>query len=152
MRISSRAQAILRFTSCRIVHRKNNAQASRTIVVIIFSSLSLWNEQSQVYQLDFGGRVTLESAKNFQIEFKDKQVSESLKNCALLIVYHFEGHSIRSHRKQLLHARFRMALFAPASFRGRACKHHSTSQMRYSLLLSYFSALRKNITTKTRLG
>ncbi|CAF1683297.1 unnamed protein product [Rotaria magnacalcarata] len=34
----------------------------------------LWNEQSQVYQLDFGGRVTLESAKNFQIEFKGKQV------------------------------------------------------------------------------
>jgi hypothetical protein len=25
-------------------------------------------------QLDFGGRVTLESAKNFQIEFKGKQV------------------------------------------------------------------------------
>ncbi len=37
-------------------------------------NLSLWNEQSQVYQLDFGGRVTLESAKNFQIEFKGKQV------------------------------------------------------------------------------
>jgi hypothetical protein len=36
--------------------------------------LRLWNEQSQVYQLDFGGRVTLESAKNFQIEFKGKQV------------------------------------------------------------------------------
>ncbi len=29
----------------------------------------------QVYQLDFGGRVTQESAKNFQIEYKDKQVS-----------------------------------------------------------------------------
>ena len=38
----------------------------------------LWNEQSQVYQLDFGGRVTLESAKNFQIEFKGKQVNQSL--------------------------------------------------------------------------
>ena len=34
----------------------------------------LWNENSQVYQLDFGGRVTQESAKNFQIEFKGKQV------------------------------------------------------------------------------
>lgn len=29
---------------------------------------------SQVYQLDFGGRVTQESAKNFQIEFRGKQV------------------------------------------------------------------------------
>lgn len=35
----------------------------------------LWNENSQVYQLDFGGRVTQESAKNFQIEFRGKQVS-----------------------------------------------------------------------------
>lgn len=34
----------------------------------------MWNENSQVYQLDFGGRVTQESAKNFQIEFRGKQV------------------------------------------------------------------------------
>ena len=34
----------------------------------------LWNEGSQVYQLDFGGRVTQESAKNFQVEYKGKQV------------------------------------------------------------------------------
>ncbi|PIC55284.1 hypothetical protein B9Z55_000624 [Caenorhabditis nigoni] len=33
-----------------------------------------WNEQNQVYQLDFGGRVTQESAKNFQIELDTKQV------------------------------------------------------------------------------
>ena len=52
------------------------------------------------------------------------------------IVYLFEGHSIRSHRKQLLHSRFRMALLAPASVRGGACEHHSTSQMRLSLSLS----------------
>lgn len=35
----------------------------------------MWNENSQVYQLDFGGRVTQESAKNFQIEFRGKQAS-----------------------------------------------------------------------------
>ena len=35
----------------------------------------MWNDASQVYQLDFGGRVTQESAKNFQIEYKGKQVS-----------------------------------------------------------------------------
>lgn len=34
----------------------------------------MWNESSQVYQLDFGGRVTQESAKNFQVEFRGKQV------------------------------------------------------------------------------
>ena len=39
----------------------------------------LWNESSQVYQLDFGGRVTQESAKNFQIEFRGKQVCENWK-------------------------------------------------------------------------
>lgn len=38
----------------------------------------MWNENSQVYQLDFGGRVTQESAKNFQIEFRGKQVSVNL--------------------------------------------------------------------------
>ncbi|XP_046475205.1 tubby-related protein 4 isoform X2 [Neodiprion pinetum] len=36
----------------------------------------MWNESSQVYQLDFGGRVTQESAKNFQIEFRGKQVMQ----------------------------------------------------------------------------
>ena len=38
----------------------------------------LWNEGSQVYQLDFGGRVTQESAKNFQIEYSGKQVSPKI--------------------------------------------------------------------------
>uniref|UniRef100_A0A8R1HTZ3 Tub domain-containing protein n=1 Tax=Caenorhabditis japonica TaxID=281687 RepID=A0A8R1HTZ3_CAEJA len=33
-----------------------------------------WNEHNQVYQLDFGGRVTQESAKNFQIELNNNQV------------------------------------------------------------------------------
>lgn len=36
----------------------------------------IWNETNQVYQLDFGGRVTQESAKNFQIEFAGKQVMQ----------------------------------------------------------------------------
>jgi hypothetical protein len=36
----------------------------------------IWNETSQVYQLDFGGRVTQESAKNFQIEYAGKQVMQ----------------------------------------------------------------------------
>ena len=36
----------------------------------------LWNDSSQVYQLDFGGRVTQESAKNFQIEHCGDQVMQ----------------------------------------------------------------------------
>lgn len=35
----------------------------------------LWNELSQVYQLDFGGRVTQESAKNLQIDYEGNLVS-----------------------------------------------------------------------------
>jgi hypothetical protein len=42
---------------------------------VMHNKAPMWNENSQVYQLDFGGRVTQESAKNFQIEFCGKQVS-----------------------------------------------------------------------------
>ena len=42
--------------------------------LVLFNKSPMWNETSQVYQLDFGGRVTQESAKNFQIEFKETQV------------------------------------------------------------------------------
>lgn len=42
---------------------------------VMHNKAPMWNENSQVYQLDFGGRVTQESAKNFQIEFRGKQVS-----------------------------------------------------------------------------
>lgn len=42
---------------------------------VMHNRAPMWNENSQVYQLDFGGRVTQESAKNFQIEFRGQQVS-----------------------------------------------------------------------------
>lgn len=42
---------------------------------VMHNKAPMWNENSQVYQLDFGGRVTQESAKNFQIEFRGKQVT-----------------------------------------------------------------------------
>ena len=42
--------------------------------LVLHNKSPMWNEASQVYQLDFGGRVTQESAKNFQIEYKGKQV------------------------------------------------------------------------------
>jgi len=43
---------------------------------VMHNKAPLWNEGSQVYQLDFGGRVTQESAKNFQIEYSGKQVMQ----------------------------------------------------------------------------
>ena len=42
--------------------------------LVLHNKSPMWNAASQVYQLDFGGRVTQESAKNFQIEYKDKTV------------------------------------------------------------------------------
>lgn len=45
---------------------------------VMHNKAPMWNENSQVYQLDFGGRVTQESAKNFQIEFRGKQVGGKL--------------------------------------------------------------------------
>lgn len=48
----------------------------RQLQFIMHNKAPMWNENSQVYQLDFGGRVTQESAKNFQIEFLNKQVMQ----------------------------------------------------------------------------
>jgi hypothetical protein len=42
--------------------------------VIIHSKTPTWNEQHMIYQLDFGGRVTTKSAKNFQLEMGTDQV------------------------------------------------------------------------------
>ena len=50
----------------------------------------LWNEGSQVYQLDFGGRVTQESAKNFQIEYSGKQVTNIRNNRNILMILYFQ--------------------------------------------------------------
>ncbi|CAG4991660.1 unnamed protein product [Parnassius apollo] len=44
--------------------------------LLMHNKAPMWNENSQVYQLDFGGRVTQESAKNFQIEYHGKQVMQ----------------------------------------------------------------------------
>jgi hypothetical protein len=43
---------------------------------VLHNKAPFWNEVSQVYQLDCGGRVTQESAKNFQIEYQGKQVMQ----------------------------------------------------------------------------
>lgn len=63
----------------------------------------MWNEMSQVYQLDFGGRVTQESAKNFQIEFRGKQVMSLTLGYpyggALKIFLLLPGYAIRPYRR-----------------------------------------------------
>lgn len=44
----------------------------------IHSKTPTWNEQHMIYQLDFGGRVTTKSAKNFQLEMDNEQVIVTL--------------------------------------------------------------------------
>ncbi|XP_044262852.1 tubby-related protein 4 [Tribolium madens] len=54
----------------------NNHSIPQRREFVMHNKAPMWNENSQVYQLDFGGRVTQESAKNFQIEFRGKQVMQ----------------------------------------------------------------------------
>ncbi|XP_060527370.1 tubby-related protein 4 [Cylas formicarius] len=54
----------------------NNQNIPQRREFVMHNKAPMWNENSQVYQLDFGGRVTQESAKNFQIEFRGKQVMQ----------------------------------------------------------------------------
>ncbi|KAE8746469.1 hypothetical protein FOCC_FOCC006834 [Frankliniella occidentalis] len=54
----------------------DDSSQPRQLQFIMHNKAPMWNENSQVYQLDFGGRVTQESAKNFQIEFLNKQVMQ----------------------------------------------------------------------------
>ena len=56
------------------ISKNNNLKRKNKFV--LHNKPPIWNETNQVYQLDFGGRVTQESAKNFQIEFNGKQVMQ----------------------------------------------------------------------------
>ena len=47
---------------------------SESQIVTIHSKTPTWNEHHMIYQLDFGGRVTTKSAKNFQLEIGSEQV------------------------------------------------------------------------------
>ncbi|NXQ13674.1 TULP4 protein, partial [Peucedramus taeniatus] len=62
---------------CRKVSEKEDGRlGSQGFVYVMANKQPLWNEATQVYQLDFGGRVTQESAKNFQIELEGRQVMQ----------------------------------------------------------------------------
>ena len=57
---------------------ENLPKSSEKEEFVMLNKSPIWNESTQVYQLDFGGRVTQESAKNFQIEHNKEQVSKSV--------------------------------------------------------------------------
>lgn len=62
---------------CRRANDKEDGKlGNQGFVYVMANKQPLWNEATQVYQLDFGGRVTQESAKNFQIELDGRQVMQ----------------------------------------------------------------------------
>ncbi|XP_006868518.1 PREDICTED: tubby-related protein 4 [Chrysochloris asiatica] len=62
---------------CRKANEREEGRlGSQGFVYVMANKQPLWNEATQVYQLDFGGRVTQESAKNFQIELEGRQVMQ----------------------------------------------------------------------------
>ena len=72
-----RAASELDEIKCRKANEKEDrGLGSQGFVYVMANKQPLWNEATQVYQLDFGGRVTQESAKNFQIELEGRQVRE----------------------------------------------------------------------------
>ncbi|XP_053447552.1 tubby-related protein 4 isoform X2 [Nycticebus coucang] len=72
-----RATSELEESRCRRASEKEDGRlGSQGFVYVMANKQPLWNEATQVYQLDFGGRVTQESAKNFQIELEGRQVMQ----------------------------------------------------------------------------
>ncbi|XP_058291617.1 tubby-related protein 4 isoform X2 [Hylobates moloch] len=72
-----RATGELEEAKCRRASEKEDGRlGSQGFVYVMANKQPLWNEATQVYQLDFGGRVTQESAKNFQIELEGRQVMQ----------------------------------------------------------------------------
>nr|XP_057913392.1 tubby-related protein 4 [Doryrhamphus excisus] len=73
LRLASELEEI----KCRKANeREDRSLGSQGFVYVMANKQPLWNEATQVYQLDFGGRVTQESAKNFQIELDGRQVMQ----------------------------------------------------------------------------
>ncbi|XP_037551162.1 tubby-related protein 4 [Nematolebias whitei] len=73
MRMASELEEI---KSRKANEREDRSLGSQGFVYVMANKQPLWNEATQVYQLDFGGRVTQESAKNFQIELDGRQVMQ----------------------------------------------------------------------------
>lgn len=82
-----RAASELDEMKCRKANEKEDrGLGSQGFVYVMANKQPLWNEATQVYQLDFGGRVTQESAKNFQIELEGRQVRNTLLICVVFFL------------------------------------------------------------------
>ncbi|XP_078617700.1 tubby-related protein 4-like isoform X1 [Branchiostoma floridae x Branchiostoma japonicum] len=69
-----RTKGLTRRKSKRVRSRSEGDEIIVQHEYVLTNKAPLWNESTQVYQLDFGGRVTQESAKNFQVELEGQQV------------------------------------------------------------------------------
>lgn len=71
-------EKLIENSACTRVNKKQQQMSSNNNPrqFTLHNKPPIWNETNQVYQLDFGGRVTQESAKNFQIEYGGKQVMQ----------------------------------------------------------------------------
>lgn len=70
------ASELEEFKGRKASEKEDGRLGSQGFVYVMANKQPLWNEATQVYQLDFGGRVTQESAKNFQIELEGRQVMQ----------------------------------------------------------------------------
>eukprot|EP00058_Branchiostoma_floridae_P004796 XP_002590284.1 hypothetical protein BRAFLDRAFT_216270 [Branchiostoma floridae] len=73
-----RTKGLTRRKSKRVRSRSEGDEIIVQHEYVLTNKAPLWNESTQVYQLDFGGRVTQESAKNFQVELEGQQVKNTV--------------------------------------------------------------------------
>ncbi len=76
-------------------HSRSQRNSVSDSSIQINSKTPTWNEQHMIYQLDFGGRVTTKSAKNFQLEIGGEQV-RPLSHWVLLHMYIMYSQTIMS--------------------------------------------------------
>ena len=74
LRASSHIASGTALYNCMSPNVKGQRMSMSDSHIQIHSKTPTWNEQHMIYQLDFGGRVTTKSAKNFQLELENEQV------------------------------------------------------------------------------
>lgn len=108
---------------------KNSRNDSSYKTETMSNKTPFWNEHNQVYQLDFGGRVTQESAKNFQVTYLE--IASLLSMIAFLDrVRQQTSSAIRQNRRRLVHARLPVPVFRITGVRCRPSQHNTTIEVR----------------------
>lgn len=114
---------------------------------VMHNRAPMWNENSQVYQLDFGGRVTQESAKNFQIEFRGQQVNYAKKiiRTNKTKSNFITGYAVWAYRWERIYFGLSVPVFSPSSLFGGFSKCYSTPQIGINLSFQSFNVWNSSI-------